>query len=203
MAAYQYSSGGYLGLADAIATRSTGYSQNGGVAGARQRNSLQITLNQTLPEGWGSFYFSGTGQNYWDKKGAEAQFSAGYNNTFRRISYGVMFGRQYDLTSGRWDNRVMVTASIPLGTKPRSPVLSTNMQRSSSGGENIQTMVSGSLGEDSAFNYGISTGYSNSGTTGSATGGANVAYRSPVAAVTANVSTGADVTPSSQNCGST
>ncbi|PVY16205.1 outer membrane usher protein [Paraburkholderia silvatlantica] len=194
VAAYQYSSGGYLGLADAIATRSTGYSQNGEVAGARQRNSLQITLNQALPEGWGSVYFTGTGQNYWNKKGAEAQFSAGYNNTFRRISYGVMFGRQYDLTSGHWDNRVMVTASIPLGTKPRSPMLSTNMQRSSRGGENVQTMVSGSLGEDSAFNYGISAGYSNSGTTGSATGGANVSYRSPVAAVTANVSTGSGYT---------
>lgn len=190
VAAYQYSSGGYLGLADAMSARATGYPETGSAGVARQRNSMQITLNQMLPQGWGSFYFSGTVQNYWNQKGLNAQFSSGYNNVYRKVSYGVVFARQYDLTTARWDNRVMLTASIPLGRSPRAPVLSMNLQRDSNGASSAQTMVAGSLGEDNALSYGVNAGYSHSSSAGSATGGGNLSYRSPVSTVTANVSTG-------------
>ncbi|SDR43198.1 outer membrane usher protein [Paraburkholderia fungorum] len=186
LAAYRFSSGGFYNLEDAIAMRDQ-RAQNIGT----QRNALQLTLNQTLPGGWGSVYLTGTAQNYWNQQGTNTQFQAGYTNNFKRINYGVSLSRQYQVTNSKWDNRVMVTASIPLGNGSNAPFSSTSIQRDSDGLTSVQQTLSGTLGEDNAFAYGVNAGYNGGGNMNSATNvGGNVSYLSPMAALSAGASTG-------------
>jgi len=189
VAAYRFSSGGFLSLENAMAIRETGNLSPSTFGASTQRNSLQVTINQALPRGWGSFYLTGTAQDYWGRSGTDTQFQAGYNNNFGRINYGVSISRQYELTTSQWDNRVMLTASVPLGIGSHAPYSSTSVQHDSNGSTSIQQSLSGTLGVDNAASYGVNVGYSSGGQTTAATSaGGNVSYRSPMSTITANAS---------------
>ncbi len=54
-----------------------------------------MTISQALARGYGSFYLSGSTQNYWNRSGNDTQFQAGYNNSYKRINYGVSASRQF------------------------------------------------------------------------------------------------------------
>ncbi|BCJ05620.1 hypothetical protein PRtIB026_A45810 [Pseudomonas sp. RtIB026] len=190
VAAYRYSSSGYLGLPDAMRLRDT---QEGGVNGllasAIRRGQFQVTLNQGLPQGWGSFYLSGSTVNYWNRSSNDTQFQAGYNNNFKHLNYGVSVSRQFDVTQNRWDNRFMLNLSIPLNFGSRTVYSSTSLQRDSNGSSVMQQSLTGSEGVDNAFSYGVNVGRTSSnGTDATRSVGGNVAYKSPYATVTANAS---------------
>jgi outer membrane usher protein len=198
VAAYRYSSSGYLGLQDAMQLREPNSGgPNALLSGGIRRGQFQVTLNQGLPQGYGSFYLSGSTVNYWNRGGSDTQFQAGYNNNFRRINYGVSVSRQFDLTQGRWDNRVMLNVSIPLNLGEHTLYSSTSVQRDSNGSTSIQQSLSGSLGVDNALNYGVNVGYasgSGSGTNSATNVGGNLSYLSPYATLTANASKGTGFT---------
>ncbi|MGO4396159.1 fimbria/pilus outer membrane usher protein [Variovorax sp. M-6] len=193
VAAYRYSSRGYLSLSDAVALRDLEDRGLRGVGNDAQRGRLQLVLNQTLPQGYGSFYVSGSTQTYWNRSGTDTQFQVGYSNSYKRLNYGISAVREYNPAARNWDNRVMLNLSIPLGTGARAPYSTTSLQRVQDGGTSVQQSVTGALGEDNAFTYGLSAGHNGSGDGNGAAGsttsvGANVAYASPMAAVTANAS---------------
>lgn len=196
VAAYRYSSSGYLSLHDAMVLRDlAGRGMGDFMAGGIQRGRLQVTVNQNLPAGYGSFYLSGSTQDYWSRGGRDTQFQAGYNNSFRRMNYGVSLSRQFDQSQSKWDNRVMLNVSVPLGIGAHAPYSSTNLQRDSSGAMLATESVTGALGVDNAFTYGVNVGTSGGGNTrASTTAGGNVSYVSPVATVTGNASTGTGYT---------
>lgn len=189
LAAYRYSSQGYLSLADAVALRDLESRHlEHGMAGI-QRGRLQITVNQNLAPGYGSFYFSGSAQSYWNRDDADTQFQFGYNNHYKRLSYGISASRQYNVSASQWDSRVMLTLGIALGNGVHAPYAMTNVDTSSGGATNVQQAVTGALGEDNAFSYGLNAGYSGGGATRDTTSvGANVSYASPVATLTASTS---------------
>lgn len=190
VAAYRYSSSGYLGFADAAALYATGNVETGGLFAGIQRNRLQLTVNQALPPGYGSLYFSGSTQNYWNRGGTNTQFQMGYNNSFRRITYGLSASRQYDLLSSRWDTRFLVNVGIPLGIGSHAPYSMTSVQRDTRGGTDFQQSITGALGVDNAFTYGLRADQTGGGGTSSNTSvGGNVSYLSPVATLAANAST--------------
>ena len=185
VAAYRYSSRGYLSLPDAMALRDLEGRQAGLAARDSQRGRLQLILNQGLPEGYGSFYVSASTQNYWNRSGSDTQFQLGYNNRWRRLNYGVAAVRQYNPLAGQWDNRLMVSLSVPLGRGPQAPTAMTSLQRDPDGAHSVQQVVTGARGEDNAFTYGLNAGRSGGGDAGSATSvGANAAYASPMATFT-------------------
>ncbi len=189
VAAYRYSSRGYLGLADAMALRDLDQHNMGYAANSIQRGRMQITVNQDLPAGYGSFYLTGSTQNYWDRSGTDTQLQAGYNNTYKRINYNLAFSRQQDTTTRKWDNRVMMTVGIPLGTGAHAPRSTTSLQGGGNSGTTVQQNVSGTLGADNTFAYGLNAGHSSGGNVSSnTTAGANVSYTSPVATFTGNTS---------------
>jgi outer membrane usher protein len=191
VAAYRYSSSGYLGLADAMQMRDlSAHGMSQFMLNNVQRGQLQITVNQTLPGGYGSLYLSGSTRDYWNTNARTTQFQAGYNNSFKRINYGLSVSRQLDLTTAKWDNRVMLNVSVPLGIGAHSPYSSTSLQHDSRGATTVQESLTGALGVDNAFTYGLNAGNSGGGATSSSTSvGGNVGYVSPVATVTANAST--------------
>ncbi|NML33938.1 fimbria/pilus outer membrane usher protein [Paraburkholderia antibiotica] len=190
VAAYRYSSSGFLSLENAIAMRATGNLSPDTFGNGTPRNSAQVTLNQRLPQGWGTFYLSGTAQNYWSQRGTDVQFQAGYNNVFKRVSYGISLSRQLEVVNHKWDNRVMLTASVPLGIGAHTPFSSTSVQHDSNGLTSVQQTVSGTLGENNAFSYSVNGGYSGGGTSRNTTSaGGSVSYRSLVSTLAANAST--------------
>ncbi|MGN4202568.1 fimbria/pilus outer membrane usher protein, partial [Burkholderia gladioli] len=196
VAAYRYSSSGYLGLQDAMQLRDP---QTGGVngllSGGIRRGQFQVTLNQSLPEGWGSFYLSGSTVNYWNRGGNDTQYQAGYNNNFKRINYGVSASRQFDVTQNRWDNRFMLNLSIPLNLGSHVVYSSTSLQRDTGGATVVQQSLTGSLGVDNALSYGVNVGHTTGGGANSTTNvGGNVSYMSPYATVTGNASKGTGFT---------
>ena len=191
VAAYRYSSRGYLGLSDAVALRDLEDRGLRGIGNDTQRGRLQLVLNQSLPQGHGSLYASGSTQSYWNRSGTDTQFQVGYNNSYKRLNYGISAVREYNPAARKWDNRVMLNLGIPLGSGARAPYSTTSLQRDQQGYTSLQQSVTGALGEDNALTYGLSAGH-NGGGEGAAGGatsiGANVAYASPMAALTANAS---------------
>ena len=197
VAAYRYSSSGYLNLQDAIALRDLsgrGLTDQMLTSGV-QRGRLQVTLNQTLPQGYGSFYLSGSTQDYWNRAGRDTQFQGGYSNNFKQINYGVSVSRQVDLTQRKWNNTVMLNVSMPLGRGTHAPYSTTSLQRDSQGAMQVQQSLSGALGEDNALTYGVNIGGNGGGSARTTTNVAgNVGYMSPVASVTGNASSGTGYT---------
>jgi outer membrane usher protein len=192
VAAYRYSSSGYLGLSDAMALRNqSAQGVSDTLANGIQRGQLQVTIDQTLRAGWGAFYLSGSTQDYWNRPGRDTQFQAGYNNSFRRVNYGVSISRQFDLTQQKWDNRVMLNLSVPLGLGAHAPFSSTSLQHDSSGALVMQQSLTGSLGVDNAVSYGVNVARNSGGDSAATTTvGGNVSWLSPVATLTGNASTG-------------
>ncbi|MEW9583703.1 fimbria/pilus outer membrane usher protein [Paraburkholderia sp. DGU8] len=194
VAAYRYSSRGYLGLADAMALRDLDQRDMGLAANSIQRGRLQITVNQALRAGYGSFYLTGSTQNYWNRSGTDTQLQAGYNNSYKQLNYSLALSRQLDVTTHKWDNRVMLTLGIPLGAA-HAPYSSTSLQTGGKSGTTVQQGVTGTLGADSAFAYGLNAGHSSGGDASSnTTAGANVSYTSPVATFTGNASKSSNYT---------
>jgi outer membrane usher protein len=155
-------------------------------------------VNQSLPAGYGSFYVSGSTQNYWDRNGTDTQLQAGYDNSYKRLNYSLAISRQLDTGTNRWDNRVMLTLGIPLGSGPHAPYSSTTLQGGGSGSSNTATQaVSGTLGVDNTFAYGLNASYGNGGTGGNSSVGANASYTSPLTTVNGSVSRSAHYTQGS------
>ncbi|WP_454742916.1 fimbria/pilus outer membrane usher protein [Cupriavidus necator] len=197
LAAYRYSTSGFLGLADAMALRDLDQRQFSFAMGPTQRGRLQLTVNQTLPGRWGSFYLSGSTQTYWNRKGSDTQFVAGYNNSIGRISLGVSASRQFNISSARWENRVMLNLGIPLGKAAHAPYSMTSAQTDFHGAASVQQAVTGSLGVDNAFTYGLNAGYNNDRQGEAASLGATASYLSPVATLTGSASTSRNYTQAS------
>lgn len=195
LAAYRYSSRGYLSLADAMELR---FQQEQGLTYGLQgvqRARLQATINQSLPPGYGSIHFSGSTQNYWNQPGRDTQIQAAYSNSYRSVNYSVSVSRQLNLGTQKWDNQIMLNLGLPLGRGQNPVYASTSLQRGSDGSNNIQQSVAGMLGSDNAFSYGLSAGRASpSNAPSHANVAANAAYTTSMAAMSANASTGSNYT---------
>ncbi|MFY2642136.1 fimbria/pilus outer membrane usher protein [Achromobacter insuavis] len=199
VAAYRYSSRGYLDLRDAMSLRhgdrdarrdSVDSLSGGNPTGGFLRGRLQLTVNQQLPSGWGSFYLSGSSQDYWNRPGRDTQFQAGYSTSIGRVSAGLSLARQYDASSQRWDNVAMLNIGIPIGSGARQLYASTNVQNNFRGRTDVQQSVTGATGEDGALTYGVNASRSLGGAAASSVAGGSAAYASPYATMAANASGG-------------
>src|ERR1700712_411533 len=151
VAAYRFSTAGYLNLSDAASIRDI--SEHGGDIDAiyRQRNRVQVSVNQKLGE-HGTVFVTGSSQNYWNRGGTDTLFQAGYTNAFKYGSYSLTAGRTRS-TDGQLSNEFLLSTTIPLGHSAHTPMLTTNASYNSDGATNMQANVSGSLGDTNQFSY--------------------------------------------------
>ncbi|WP_185219126.1 fimbria/pilus outer membrane usher protein [Paraburkholderia dinghuensis] len=190
VAAYRYSSSGFWTMRDALLARQAiGYGPIGDTF-YRQRNQLQVTLNQSLGTTWGNVYVVGSTQNYWNRSGTDTQVQVGYNNSLRlgsyNVGYNLSFARQRDATTGRIVTQALGTVTLPLGRSTHSPVLSLNIGQSSQSGASDQAMLTGTAGEHNQFAYGVTASHMS----GVDSGGGNIQYRGVNSTLTASASTG-------------
>jgi outer membrane usher protein len=193
VAAYRYSTAGFMNLADAAAARDL--AMHGGEIDSvyRQRNRVQLSVSQNF-ENYGSVFLSASAQQYWNRDGSDTFYQAGYTNRYKYGNYSVTAGRTRN-ANGSMSNQYMVSATMPLGHLRHAPLLSTNLS-SASGSTNLQANLSGSLGEANQYSYNAygTYGTSSSGHGGSrassANAGASGTYRAPYAQMTASASSG-------------
>ncbi|TFZ44740.1 fimbrial biogenesis outer membrane usher protein [Stenotrophomonas maltophilia] len=206
VAAYRYSSSGYLSMRDAMTWRhgedtfrppalrramQTDNVQHSFLQSGSLRGRLQVAINQQLPGNVGSIYVSGSSQEYWNGDQRQTQLQAGYSTRIGRVSTGVSVARQYDATRGRWDNIAMLNLGIPLDIGNQRLYSSTSIQHDFNGRSSMQGTLSGSAGRDGAVSYGVNTMRASGGGDGAThSAGGNVAYASPIGSLQANVSSG-------------
>lgn len=164
LAAYRYSTSNYYSFAD---FNSLGYQLRDNQvpwALARQRSTLQLRLNQQLGK-YGSLYLSGSRSDYWNDSRKINALSAGYNGSYRGISYGLAYSIDRIKGNGSWpENRqISLNMQVPLSlftasTSMSRAYVSYQMTRNSQGMTQHQTGINGSALNDRLY-YGVMQGW--------------------------------------------
>lgn len=188
VAAYRFSTSGYLNLSDAATVRDIATRGGDTEALFRQRNRVQVTVNQRLGQS-GSVYVTGSSQNYWNRSGTDTLYQAGYTNGFKYGTYSLSAGRSRTM-DGELSNDYMLSLTLPLGRSSHAPTMTTNVTHNSVSGTNTQANVSGSLGEFNQFSYNGYGTYNTGGSNSSGNAGASGTYRAPYATFNASAGGG-------------
>lgn len=189
LAAYRFSTGGYMDFMTAMQARdaiSRGYSWQ---SVWRAKNRLTVTAGQGLPQGLGQIYVTGSLQNYWNKDGSEKQLQVGYSNRYQNLTYGLSVNRSYS-SYGNIQNNYLLSFSLPLGKNSRSgtPLLRADLSHDSTGRFGQQANISGSFWDTNPLSYGITAMNANQG--GGSSGSINGQYLGSMASVGGTYSTG-------------
>jgi outer membrane usher protein len=187
VAAYRYSTDGFIGLNDAVAIRDAAARGRSADSVLRQRNRLDVSINQDLGDNAGQLYVMGSARNYWNNS-RQIDFTAGYSNRWRSLSYSLSAQRSTEIIDGRFrgvlldripgddidlspssrqtrrDTRFMLTFSLPMGKTERAPMLTAVATRSSQGGSDQQVSISGQLDRERRVNYGATVAHTGGNT---------------------------------------
>ncbi|MGM3278065.1 fimbria/pilus outer membrane usher protein [Ralstonia sp. 24A2] len=208
-AAYRYSTSGFVGLNDMVAVRDAAARGLPTDTVLRQRSRVDVNLAQSLGQKAGSLNVSASMRNYWSGGGSQLDYTIGYSNQWRNLTYSVTAQRTRESLSApgrwndfnqipgaidsptptidsRWDTRVFFIVSIPLGSKVTSPTVMATHNYSQRDGSNSQVGVSGNVGEDQRIGYGMTVSRND----GSSALSANTRYSGAYGQVGANYSQG-------------
>ena len=182
LAAYRYSSEGYLSLSEAGARMDTPPDDQFRTP-SRRKNTFQLNLGQRLPGNGGSLHASGSTSTYWDRQGRETTYQIGYNNQWGQASYSIDASRTTD-NLGSSDQQISFSLNVPLGRAVRAPranlAFTNGSERS-----NWRGGVHGTAGENHQLQYNASlTGSDYQDTSWSA----GLGYAAPYAQLNASMS---------------
>ncbi|NCG54505.1 fimbria/pilus outer membrane usher protein [Serratia fonticola] len=167
LAAYRYSTRHYYSFSD---VNSLGYQLSDGQvpwALDRRRSSFQLRLSQQLGR-WGAAYLTASRDDYWGGGRVNNTLSAGYNGSYRGVSYGVAYSIDRIKGDGNWpENRQLsVNVQVPFslfstGSVARRSYANYQLTRDNQGRVRQQVGVSGNLLENSQLSYSALQGWSN------------------------------------------
>ncbi|OXI71419.1 fimbrial protein [Burkholderia sp. AU31280] len=183
LAAYRYSTDGYFGLNDAMQARDAARDGRSAQSVWRQRHRASLALTQRLGTTGGRINATASAVNYWNRPGSDVNYSVGYTNQFRNVSYSLTATRQRN-AGGDMSTLYYASVTIPFG-RERPMTVSGNVSRDTLGRTRLQSTLSGSVGEDHALSYSVSANHA-SGTNSTTDGSANVTYRTRLAEVSAS-----------------
>lgn len=207
IAAYRYATRGYVSVRDWASLRDAQARDLGIDAVARQRNRMDLSVNQRLGERGGQLFVIGTRRDFWNTAGRQLDLSVGYSNQWKSLSYSLNFQRTRDSIDfmpgflqdripgadaaprpqmARADNRLMLMLSVPLGSTPRAPQLNVTQTRSDNADPSTQLSASGLWVRDDRVNYGVSLARIGGGNALDVNGG----YRGGRGQLAANLSRG-------------
>lgn len=147
LAAHRYSTRGYMTLNDVALSRSDDWGHSG-----RARQRFQVNFTQRLGER-SSLSLSGGHVRYWGDAPKQNDLQLRFQSSIGRATYSLSAMR-YLLNDGRQDTRYTASVSVPLGSAPRAPRLSTQLAHSARG-EQGQLGLSGTLGESQQLSYSV------------------------------------------------
>ncbi|MFZ1871583.1 MAG: fimbria/pilus outer membrane usher protein [Chania sp.] len=166
LTAYRYSTRNYYSFAD---FNNQGYQLNDGQMPwslERQRSNFQIRVNQQLGS-WGALYLSAARNDYWGNDRANNTVSAGYNGSYRGVSYGLAYSIDRIKGDGSWpENRQLsLNMQVPFSLFSSSPAVSRSyanyqMTQNNQGEVQQQAGISGNA-MDERLSYSAMQGWSN------------------------------------------
>lgn len=189
LAAYRYSTSGFLSLNDALRAReavSIGLDPNWS---GRRRSQFQVTVNQSLGDAGGALYVSGSVRDFHDRPGTSSEYQVGYNNNWRALSYGLSAVRTEDTTSGASDTQYLLSVSVPLGRRARPLSFTADVGARDHGYENSRIGIAGVAGVDNNLSYGVTLSDRRNGNTESSV---YAAYSSRYAALSGSYNHSSD-----------
>ena len=181
VAAYRYSTGGFLTLADAARAHADGVQVS-----PQPRQRYQANLSQRIGER-SSLYVSGGHASYHDGAQQRDDVQLGFQSTLGRANYGASMMRYRNGAHAPHDTRYALTLSLPLGGSTGAPRLHTLLSPAQQDGR-LQAGLSGTTGEAHDVSYSVSA-TSAQGRVASYNG--NVAYRSGLGMLMAGYAEGA------------
>lgn len=150
-----------------------------------RKNNINLTINQNLPNGYGSLYLTGQISNYWDNGKTTKQIQQTYNNSIGGLSYSLAFSRVY--SDNKADNRFSVTFNYPLGFSNRRATITSNTLFNDAHFGSSQVGINGSFDQAGLATYGVNTTVASGGKQSI---GLNTNYRSTMSNLSANFSQG-------------
>lgn len=161
-----------MGIAPANLRRNLNYARRG---------KLQLNLSQRLGS-LGSVYLMGSHQSYWHTRQADSLFQAGFNSTFRDVTFSLAYNYNKGAWGQRGDRSLSLGLSMPLGGFPGSQAVHNNQvyatyaSSSDLRGSMQQTAgLSGTLLDDGNLNYSLQQSVANQG--GGENGGVDLNYQ--------------------------
>ncbi|GAB3063903.1 fimbria/pilus outer membrane usher protein [Stenotrophomonas tumulicola] len=189
VAAYRYSTDGYLSLGDAARLRQELADGGDGNLIGRQRSRLDLNLSQRLGEGSGALYANGSSMEYWNQGQRRVNFALGYSDMFGPASYSLSVQRSVERNqnggTAREGNSINFTLNMPLGGRVSAPRLSTSLNRRNDGRDDVRAGITGSFGEHRQGSYSAAASH-NGGQGGSYDAG--LSYQASAASLNAGYS---------------
>ncbi|MFH8136206.1 fimbria/pilus outer membrane usher protein [Pantoea osteomyelitidis] len=182
LAAYRYSTRGYLTLPEASLER-YGRQDTSEIMGHRVRNRLTLNLGQRL---WDKarLNFSASLYDYWDDRPAAKQFAVTFMHPLRYFSYSITAQREFNRFE-KAVNTVLLSVSIPLGrqmhSQPAFSSIYTSLVHDTTNSTAFNINASGSQGEQNELNYSVGTSaakYRHGKSQETVSG--NINYRTPI-----------------------
>lgn len=180
---YRYSTSGFYTLQESVDLNTHDSDASDFEINSHKRSQVEGSVNQSLPEGWGSFYFSGSVQDYWGTSGTEQTLQFGYNNNWLGATYSLTFSNNFTPDEPA-DRQVAFSVSIPLDRWLKGAWATYNVNTSSHGSAQHQVGFNGTT-DDDKLSYYVSQSFANQdqGSNGNASlnykgnyGNSNVGY---------------------------
>ncbi|MFC0228354.1 fimbria/pilus outer membrane usher protein [Serratia aquatilis] len=191
LAAYRYSTRHYYSFAD---FNSLDYLLNSDQAPwnlERQRSTVQVRVSQQLGH-FGSLYMDGSHSDYWGNSRVLNTLSAGYNVSYRGVSYGLAYSIDSIKGEGDWaENRqLLLNVQVPLNlfssSNSGNPMYASyQMTQDNLGQIQQQAGINGSA-LDNRLSYSAMQGWSNG--IGNNTSTLNFGYQGGQGTITAGYS---------------
>lgn len=185
VAAYRYSSEGYLSLRDAADVFSPNSGNNGASRPSWQqrKNTFQLNITQTLANGHGTLYVSGSSNTHWHRSGTDTTYQLGYSNRLGNGDYSITASRTRD-ASGHADKQLTLTYAVPLWRQSRAPRASLRLEQRDSG-DRWSAGIAGATGERHQYGYSASVSNGDNQANGWSLGGG---YNAPYVGLSAGAS---------------
>lgn len=159
---YRYSTSGFYTLQESVDLNEETNTLAVFDIRTHKRSRIEGSVNQSLPDAWGSFYLSASVQNYWGDDTKEQTLQWGYSNSWKSISYNIAVSDSYVTEQDR-DRQISLNVSIPLDKWLHSSSVSYSSTHGSDGRVQRQTSLNGTMLEDHNLNYNVSEGFGNKG----------------------------------------
>ncbi|MDY0954045.1 fimbria/pilus outer membrane usher protein [Stenotrophomonas rhizophila] len=184
VAAYRYSSEGYLSLREAADVFTPNRDGRSSPPEWQQRkNTFQLNVNQAVGNGYGTVYAIGSSHTYWNRTGTDTTYQVGYSNRLGSGTYSITASRTRDVV-GRVDNQFGLTYAVPLWHETRAPRVSLGLDQRA-GSSSWKAGLNSIAGDRYQYNYNASVSDGDNEQTAWSLGGG---YNAPYATFSAGMS---------------
>lgn len=162
IAGYRYSTSGYYGMQEVLDS----YGDSSALQD-RRRNRAELTMSQNIGQSLGSLMLSAVREDYWNSGKTMESYSAGYNNSWNSVSYGITYTYSKNgstdsyghTTSYDKDQQIALNISVPLEKFLPRTWANYSMNVSKNNGTTHNVGLNGTALGNNALSWNVQQGY--------------------------------------------